>query len=221
MSYLLVSCNWLGGGDQVVPTPEFVRAEVSNPSVEYSGSTTLYWEVKYANYIEVDGTKIDLLKGSMDFKNLTSDKVIKIVAYGDGSLESSKTITIHVLSAPIVTAIDTICSKPLMFEHKLYTSIDNGSTWSTSDLDVSYDMYVFTKDMKLSLYKSPYTSTDTKGPGDWSIDLKQRVMYFGGNGAKKFTLTDKGMIVIFDNEYIDEKGVHHPALMKNIFTFKN
>lgn len=214
----LTGCELIPGDPEIVLDPN-VTFTVSKDTV-VSGEKFIV-TVSMENVFSIENNFGILITTNGPYEVVATSNMTDLKITVKNVAGKTTTFSKNIIVLPYIsTALDSICSKPLMFEHKLYISIDNGSTWKSSDLDVLYDMYVFKKNGDLSLYKSPYSSTDTNGPGPWSIDLKSKTMRFGGNGDKRYVLTDKSLTVVFDNEYIDKDGSKHPALMKNIYYFK-
>lgn len=230
---VITSCDWFGtGGDpDIIPSPEFVRAEAVPASVEYNGSTTFQWEVKYAKSVSINGVAYGP-KGSIELKNLISDKTVEIVAYGGGPLFSSRIVVIPVDPAPIIlNAGDSIAGS--WIRAALYLTTDNGLNWYEEKLEEKYinEKYVFSTTSvnsnkgNLICYLYPYSSSDKLGDDPWSISGRTLIVR---DQIYNFTLnkdesTNKIVLTTFitkDGVRIDEKTgkeITFPVIHKTIF----
>jgi hypothetical protein len=199
-------------------SPEFVLAIAIPAIVENNGTTIIFWKVKNAEKVIVDGVEYIGNEGSKEIKNLKVSITIPIVAIGEKGLQSSTKIDVLVLPAPnIKTAIDTLCSRPFQMKPFEYSSKDGGKTWKENDFPEMMKnlKYVFSNkngELKVQVYVN---GVSDGGIGPFFIDLNKRVITIDVCG--QFQLTDTELIVIFKSAYIDDTG-EHPMLCKRIYT---
>lgn len=147
----------------ILKSPEFVQAVAIPAIVEYNGTSILNYEVINAEYVQINHVKYDSCKGSVEFKNLTASTTITIVAFGEGTTSTTKSIDIAVGNPQAPTIKVTAPTDSIPYGDKAVLSWTKEGVISSITIDgITQTSDSFTT---LALYESKEYTIVAKGPG--------------------------------------------------------
>lgn len=214
----LTGCELIPGGPEIVLDPN-VTFTVSKDTLRSGEKFTIIVSMENVSSTENNFGVLITTSGQYEVVATSNMTELKITAKNviGKSVTFSKNITVLTLYDML---IDSICSKPLFSKPIFYDSFDDGINWIENKFPDAFkdEVLFFHKNLKVDVYKSTVDPKNYVGTEEWSIDLVNRIINFGGNGPKKFFMTDKTFTIIFTNSYFDDKGKEHPKLVKYVYT---